>query len=237
MDEVAEKEQNSKPEIAMAEISYLSRPHSGNVQIRPDFREYKIPYLSYRDASEDNRVIDIKDLSVSVEGGKVKLSSKRLGKEVCPCFSSAYNYKFGTSEIYQFLGDVQRQNATKMLSAQLDSLLIMLGHLPRISYKNIVVSPESWIIDNLWGDNDFAQSIEKFRSQHEKLGMPRFLSFSQGDNYFIVDEKSDVSVREFFNLTKKMKTVTLSEFLPLSEDMDHYVAVMEIVQPFIPAEK
>lgn len=103
--------------------------------------------------------------------------------------------------------------------------------------KNIVVSPESWIIDNLWGDNDFAQSIEKFRSQHEKLGMPRFLSFSQGDNYFIVDEKSDVSVREFFNLTKKMKTVTLSEFLPLSEDMDHYVAVMEIVQPFIPAEK
>lgn len=236
VEDVAKKEQNSMADIALAEISHLSRPHSGNVQIRPDLRDFIIPYLAYSRYVSD-RMIDIKDLMVSIVGGKVKLVSDRLGKEVCPCFSSAYNYKFGTSELYQFLGDVQRQNATKMLSCQLDSLLMMLGRLPRVSYKNIIVSAESWIVDNMWEGNDFIQGMDRFRSQHEKLGMPRFLAFNQGDNYFIVDENSDVSLREFFNLTKKMKKITLSEFLPLSEDIKHYDTVMEIVQPFIQTEK
>lgn len=237
VDEVAENEQNSNPEIAMAEISHLSRPHSGNVQIRPDSREYKIPYLSYRGNTEDNRSIDINDLVVSVVGGKVKLRSIQLDKDVCPCFSSAYNYKFGTSELYQFLGDVQRQSLTKMLSSQLDSLLSMLGHLPRVSYKNIIVSAETWIVDNTWADLDFTQGMVNFRRQHDKAGMPRFLSLNQGDNYFIVDKMSDVSIKEFFNLTKNMKKVILSEFLLLSEDIEHYETVMEIIQPFIQKDK
>lgn len=234
--EIANTEQCSNENIAMAEISHLSRPHSGNVQIRPDVRKHVIPYLAYNGDGECH-AIDIRDLTVSVVGGKVKLNSIHLDKEVCPCFSSAYNYKFGTSDLYQFLGDLQRQNATKNLSSQLDSLLNMLGHLPRVTYKNIVVSAETWIIDNTWTDIDFARGKESYINKHKKLGMPRHLSFSQGDNYFIVDSASDISIRELFNLTKKMRKVTLNEFLPMAEDINHYDTVIEIVQPFLPKKK
>lgn len=234
--EIAKEEQNSNKDVVMAEISHLSRPHSGNVQIRPDEREYIIPYLS-NNGNVECQAINLRDLQVSVSGGKVKLKTTRLDKDVCPCFSSAYNYKFGTSDLYQFLGDVQRQNATKNLSAQLDSLLSMLGHLPRVTYKNIVVSPETWIIDNFWKNFDFVIGKDSYINKHNKLGMPRYLSFSQGDNYFIVDSESDISIREFFNLTKKMTTIILQEFLPMAEDIKHYNTVIEIVQPFIPKNK
>ncbi|MCM1140510.1 MAG: lantibiotic dehydratase family protein [Muribaculum sp.] len=233
--EIAKVEQSSNKNIVMAEISHLSRPHSGNVQIRPNIREYKIPYLSH---SIDSRYqeINISDLTVSVVDGKVKLNSTRIGKEICPCFSSAYNYKFGTSDLYQFLGDVQRQNATKILSSRMDSLLSMLGHLPRVTFKNIIITAETWIIDNTWTKLDFVKGLESFLAMMKKLDMPRFLSFNQGDNYFIVDNESDISIREFFNLTKNMRKVTLYEFLPLAEDIKHYDTVIEIVQPFLQKE-
>lgn len=233
---IAETEQCSNENTLMAEISHLSRPHSGNVQIRPDVREYTIPYLSC-EKDDKRQNISLRDLRVSVAGGKVKLSSENLYKEICPCFSSAYNYKFGTSDLYQFLGDVQRQNATKFLSSQMDSLLSMLRHLPRVAYKNIIVSAETWIIDNRWTGKVFTHGMEMFRSICKELRMPRFISFNQGDNYFIIDSESDVSIREFFNLTKKMSIVRLSEFLPMAVDMKHYDTVIEIVQPFLPKEQ
>ncbi len=230
------REQSINPDTILAEISHLARPHSGNVQIRPSFRKYLIPYLSFG-KNDGLESVDLQDLLVSVSSGKVKLHCTSTGKEVIPCYTSAFNYKFGTSELYQFLGDIQQQNSANIFTVQTDSLLLLLKHIPRIAYKNIIIYPEAWMVENSWDGRELSIARETFRNMHKNAFMPRFLSFNQGDNYFIIDIESDISLNEFFNLSKKIKNVSLKEFLPLVEDFSHYATVMEIIQPFIPSEK
>ena len=232
LEEISEREQHALPDIILAEISHLSNPHSGNVQIRPSFRPYEIPYLSFK-KDDDIKTLHLDDLVINIIGGRVKLMSKKYNKEVVPCYSSAFNYKRLTSELYQFLGDIQLQKAARGLSANFYTLLTMLKHVPRIVYKNIMVNPESWQIENFWKRKQSTDSVEQFRSMHSFLKMSRYLSFYQGDNYFIIDVESDLSILEFFRLSKTQERVVLSEFLAMSDDFQHYKTILEIVQPFL----
>lgn len=230
---IGDKEQRVNGDYILAEISHLSSPHAGNVQIRPSFREFEIPYLSYKNEMSASQ-LDLKDLTVCVRNGKISLHSKFLDKSIIPCFTSAFNYKFNTSELYQFLGDIQQQNSMRTIGSRLDTLLLLLKHTPRVCYKNIIVSPESWLLDNNWDEPDPSCALIKFKDIHANLQMPQYLSFNQGDNYFVIDITSNESINEFLHLSKKIQKIVLTEFLPLSDDFHHYDSVIEIVQPFIP---
>ncbi|MBO5445000.1 MAG: lantibiotic dehydratase [Muribaculaceae bacterium] len=229
---VGENEIENNKNSILAEISHLTKPHAGNVQMRPNFRKYKISYLMYFDNNEKFN-IDIKDLFIKISNGKIHIFSSKLNKEIIPCFSSAYNYKFNSSDIYQFLGDIQQQHSSRALFSRFDSLLSMLRHIPRICYKNIIVFPESWLIKNTWKNMNETTAIENFKSVHENLKMPSFISFNQGDNYFIININYLGSIKEFINLTKNLSQVIVTEFLPLSKEFKHYDTILEVVQPFI----
>ncbi|HZB43694.1 MAG TPA: lantibiotic dehydratase family protein, partial [Pyrinomonadaceae bacterium] len=76
-------EQAARPEVVFAEIVHVPEGRAGNVVARPALREYEIPYLG-RAGVPLGRQIPISDLTISVRGGRVRLRSRRLGREVVP---------------------------------------------------------------------------------------------------------------------------------------------------------
>ncbi len=232
VDDISTIEQNAQNKL-LAEISHVTNPHSWNVQKRPNIRKAKICINSYRDDCH-GEIIDIKDLSICIKNDKVKLISNIDGKEVFPCFTSAYNYKYNSSEIYRFLGDVQMQYANQNLNINFNGLLKLLKHIPRIRYKNIIVAPESWLIEVksiISKDSIRTEDFYKLLGLKDK---PQFLSYAEGDQAFIVDVHSAFSLKEFSKLIRDKESIILEEFLPQTKDFKHYDSVAEIIQPFIP---
>ena len=77
------REEALRPGAIHAEVAHLPEGRAGNVLARPVLRGHEIPYLGVSGAPP-GRQIGIEDLLVRVEGERVVLSSRRLGREVLP---------------------------------------------------------------------------------------------------------------------------------------------------------
>lgn len=231
--DIANTEQESMKDVILAEISHLTYPHSENIQSRPNMRSAIIPISSLNQGNTEC-VIDISDLYIRIIGNKLHLFSRKLNKEVLPCFSSAFNYKYNTSDIYKFLGDIQHQNRNRTFSPSFNGLIKLFKHVPRVQYRNIIITPEKWFIskDEISINGKF--SIDKFKELHSAKQMPRFVFFAQGDNTFVIDINQERSIGILGKLISTASTIILEEFLPQSPDISHYSSVIEIIQPFVP---
>src|SRR6185436_6296753 len=95
---------------------YLPYDRIGNFAQRPLLRGYEIPILG-RSGAPIERQIPLGDLTVSVEGDRVILRSRRLGCEVLPRLSNAHNFsEAGHLPVYRFLCQLQDQNAVGVTS-------------------------------------------------------------------------------------------------------------------------
>lgn len=233
--DIADIEQRNNSNCILAEISHLTAPHSENVQARPMLREAVIPIAS-QSHTNPKLSIDVSDLYIRIYQGKLRLYSKKLDKEVIPCFTSAFNYSFRSSELYKFLGDVSHQNRNRAYKPSFYGLLKLFKHIPRIEYKNIIINPESWWLsgDDLYIKNKFSK--ERFLDFCSKNKLPRFLLYAQGDNTFIIDLEVERSISVFGKLISEKTEIIVEEFMPQASDFNHYETVIEVVQPFIHEE-
>lgn len=234
---VVQQEKETFPEhIILAEIDHLSETKIGAIQSRPVLREFSIPYATFG-SGDSKREIDLADLFVSVREGRVVLRSKRLSREVIPCFTSAFNPYFNTSPLYKFLFEIHLQNNVNYLCLSTEGLSILFPHLPRITYGNVVLAPETWkvnVSEFRTGKGKISMlSVSKFKEWHSKTEAPRHLQFSRKDNFLIVDIDSDLSIEALLDEIRNDDKIILSEFLPLASDMNHFESVAEIIQPLI----
>src|SRR6185295_7783108 len=93
-------------EAVFAEIVHLPEGRIGNIAARPVLRAYEIPYLGCSGAALD-RQIPVTDLRVAVRGGRVRLRSERLGREVIPRLTCAHNFSRRSLGLYRFLCALQ----------------------------------------------------------------------------------------------------------------------------------
>lgn len=138
-----------------AELYYLPNPRTGNVMIRPqDMRKYEITCLS-KSSKEEEFQIPISDLTISIRNNRIVIKSKKLNKEIKIYHTNAYNYSLADLPIFKFLGDLQYQD--KLMTAfQLPDF--ELDHVPRIRYKNVIISLAKWNIN-----------VQKFKKENPDL--------------------------------------------------------------------
>ena len=101
-------------ECVVAEIAHVPEVRTGNILSRPHLREYEISYLT-NTTLDDDHVIPVNDLMVSVSNNRVVLRSKRLKKEIVPRLTTAHNFSKGTP-VYRFLCELQNQGCISALS-------------------------------------------------------------------------------------------------------------------------
>ena len=209
-EEILSKKAENVENVIFAEISHIPEARSGNILLRPKLTDYEIPYIT-KSLNHRNFQLPLHDLMVSVYNGKVVLRSKKLNKIIIPSLSSAHNYSANSLPVYRFLCDLQTQHIKLPYSyLNLGILTFRVQFMPRISYKNIILSPASWTFNKSELSSLKHISIENFIKEKN---IPRYVVIAEGDNELLIDFESDYCKRLFKLEIKRKETVQIKEFL------------------------
>ena len=215
IEEIADFEQRQTPDVIFAEISHLPESRIGNIASRPVFREHTLHYLS--NYEHDGTDIPISDLMLSIRQGRLFLRSKKYDKEVVPRLTCAHNYSMSPIPIYRFLCDLQHQRITGGLSCGWSGLLATYDYLPRIQYKNIILSRELWRIkqEEVEGMDKLSDSelSVRFRELLQKRQMPTEVVIPDSDNELYLNLEDTQCQRLLLEEIAKRKQIVLEEFL------------------------
>ncbi len=213
--EIATNEQQNKPDAILAEIVHLPENRTGNVLMRPVFRQYEIPYLSNSILSVEQQ-ITLDDLYLSVRNNRLYLCSKRLKKEILPRLGNAHNYSFNSLPVYHFLCDLQLQNIRGGLFFDWGNLKAEFSFLPRVEIENVIVSLATWQLKK----EQFQELLEKNESilnttkkWQEHWQIPDLILLVDGDNELLINLHYEFSLKMFIAEIKKKSAITLKEFL------------------------
>lgn len=215
--EVAQKEADLSPNIILAEIVHLPESRVGNILSRPVFRKFEIPYLA-NSAVDLEHQIPLHDLMISVKQNRIVLRSQKLNKEVKPHLSNAHNFSSNALPVYQFLADMQTQNLRGALYFSWGILGNLYDYLPRVSYKNIILSSATWIIKQeeikeILKLNEDLKIFRAFSEFKEKRNIPNDVILADGDNELYINLNSVFSIKMLLSLVNKQSSFKLKEFL------------------------
>lgn len=235
-------EEALRPEIAFAEIVHLPEGRSGNILARPVLRGYEIPFLG-RSGAPPEMQIPVTDLMVSVEGQKVVLRSKRLGREIAPRLASAQNYNLRSVGLYRFLATVQAQGVAEGVVWNWGSFTAA-SFLPRVVYGRTVLQRARWAfraeeipeILAAKGDEVFGR-MQELRAARS---LPRHVALADEDNQLMVDLDNVLSVEMLVELVRRRPRFHLVESWPDPDEMvvsgERGRYVNEVLIPFVRKE-
>ncbi|MNS03646.1 hypothetical protein D3C72_349890 [compost metagenome] len=214
--EIVEKESMQHSDKILAEIVHFPESRTGNILRRPVLREYEIAYLSNSGVTE-NYTIDLNDLMVSVKNDKIILRSKTHNKEVIPCLSNAHNYSSKSLPIYHFLCDLQSQDLKPVFSFSWGVLESHYDYLPRVDYKEVILSKAKWIIskDEIAIFYKVAEHhlFESFSTWRKERQINRFVNWVNFDNTLLFDFEKEICIRLFLKSIQNYNKIILEEFL------------------------
>ena len=213
--EIADTEQKNNPDVIFAEIAHLPESRTGNVLMRPAFREYEIPYLSNSTLPKEQQ-ITLDDLYLSVKYNRLILHSKRLNKQIIPRLGNAHNYSFNALPVYHFLCDLQTQNMRGGFFFDWGNLTSEFSFLPRVEIENVIVFSATWQLQKKEYENLFKKGTDlgaELLKWQEKWELPDLILLAEGDNELLINLKDKLSTEMFVSLIKKQPNITLKEFL------------------------
>lgn len=208
------REEALRPEAVFAEIVHMPDiGRAANVLFRPVLREHEIAYCG-RSGTAPTSLIPVSDLWVSVEGSRIVLRSRRLGREVVPRLASAHNFAGRQMTVYRFLANLQQQGVTPFGSFQWGPFA-RARTLPRVTSGRLILAPQRFTLS--------AQEIaaivkgtplERMRILHQmqrEREMPRYVGFEDGDNVLAIDLENSLTVDAFAGAIKGRKEAALVE--------------------------
>ncbi|ATB27146.1 lantibiotic dehydratase [Melittangium boletus] len=231
-------EEALRPDVLFAEVVHLPQDRMGNVTCRPRLRPNDLVFLGESGAGPEQRIL-LSDLWVSVEGSRVVLRSKRLGREIVPRMSNAHNYASYGLNIYRFLGQLQHTHASWLQFSW--GPLARSSFLPRVVYGRTVLSLACWNMEaprlEAWGrarDAERFDAVQRFR--HEAR-LPRWICLRDEDNQLPIDLDNVLSVDTLVQAIKDRPRATLEELFPGPEALcargEEGGYVHELVVPFV----
>jgi thiopeptide-type bacteriocin biosynthesis protein len=211
--EMAELEQNANPDVLFFDMAYMGEGRVDNVNRRKQIYPYQLSLLNY-DLTESP--IALNDLYLHLHGDQLILRSKTLNKRLIPRLASAYNYTRSDLSAFRLLCDLQDQAIRTSLVLPLDTLLANQSRYPRLTYRNIVLSPARWKLGYKNLENQFkTPSIEQTRTYLKETGIPRYFKAGVADQTLFFDIEGEQDMEVFLQLLQLRKNLDIEEgFLP-----------------------
>ena len=207
-------EESLHPEAVFAEVVHVPEGRMGNVLARPALRDYEIPFLATAGVAPE-KTIPPADLQVTVQGRRVLLASRRLGRVVVPRLSSAHNFARGPV-VYRFLAHLQDQDGRA--GGWSWGALAEQSFLPRVTRGRHVLSKARWRIQASDLKAAMAASREgawgAFQTLRATRQLPRFVLLTDADNTLLVDLDQCLWVETLHHLVASRSVFTLTECFP-----------------------
>lgn len=209
-----EENMEAKDKI-IAEIVHLPESRIGNISSRPLLRNYEIHYLSASGVPCDQQ-IPASDIMIQFRNNRLRLFSKERGKEIIPRLSNAHNFSYDSLPVYHFLCDYQMYNRKSVHPLYLERLYNILGYLPRIRYKNVILSLRSWKVDinqhkDIISSKEF--NLDAILLLRKRLSLPMSIVIQEMDNNLLIDFNSLEGVRLFWSMLQKRKVLKIEEWI------------------------
>lgn len=200
-----------------AQIVHLPNLRAGNVIRHPHFLDYEIPIGTYS-SLDIEKVINYRDLLISVQNNRIVLRSSVLDKEVVPILNNAYNYSTSSVPLYRFLCDLQEQNCLSFPDFTVANLKTILRYIPRVTYRNTILVPSTWRIQSKkfdLGDKtlDDKRLLKVFLSVFQQYGIPYIVFIEEGDNKLYLNINSSTSIKAALPIIRRNQDVIFSEVL------------------------
>ncbi|MDH6252211.1 uncharacterized protein YeeX (DUF496 family) [Chryseobacterium sp. H1D6B] len=215
---ITEKEEELNPDFILAEVIHLPETRTGNVIRRPTLRKYEIPYLAQSVLPIENQ-IPIEDLYISLKNNRIILRSKKLNREIKPYLTNAHNYTADSLPVYHFLCDLHSQDVRTGLYLNWGSLKSIYNFLPRVEYKDIILSRAQWKVTEkelkrvLLLINEKEQLFLELAAWRNKRQIPQWIQWVRSDNKLIVNLENYDLVKMFIDAVKNNKSIQIEEFL------------------------
>jgi lantibiotic biosynthesis protein len=232
-------EEALRPAPVFAEVVHLPEGRVGNILQRPVLRGYEIPYLGRSGAPAD-RQLPLPDLLVSVQGERIVLRSRRLGREVIPRLTTAHNHTGRGLGVYRFLCALQHQHVVPGIKWDWGPLA-PAPYLPRVVCGRVILSRARWNLNSNElaafreprGARQFA-AVQQLRERHR---MPRYVALADGENELVADLDNVLSLE---TLAHEVKGRALASFVEMVPGPDQLCAsgpegsfTHQVIVPFV----
>jgi thiopeptide-type bacteriocin biosynthesis protein len=203
-------EQATNPNVVFAEIGQLSGMHVDNINKRPHLYDYEIPVNTISSLPVENQ-IHLNDIYLSIKQNRLIMRSKRLGKEIIPRLTSAYNYINNNLALFRFLCDMQHQDIQSNCSFNIESFFPGLSFYPRVKLGNVIISPAKWYLKE--GEiQNIGKSISCFNDIRQQKCWPPYIALTQTDQQLVFNLNNDAEISLFQSCICKLKNAQLQEY-------------------------
>ena len=202
----------------LAEIVHLPQGRAGNIVCRPVMRDHEILCLAQSGADIAGQ-IPLSDLTVRVEGTRVVLRSRRLGRDVVPRLTTAHYAKFADLIHYRFLWALHLQDSIQ--TSWEWGPLATVPFLPRVTHGRVVFARATWRIEPSElaaiqpGTKDTVSAMQRLRAARR---LPRHVLLTEADMALPLD-LDNVLCADVLTAEARRGPVTLVEQFPAAEEL------------------
>ncbi|WP_460358342.1 lantibiotic dehydratase [Actinoallomurus acanthiterrae] len=193
------------------ELTYLSSDaRAANVSIRPLLHEWELPINVATDRPAD-RLIELADVVVGVDGGRLYLRSPRLDRHLHVTQRSMLNLGKAPN-VCRFLIESSTAQARRVSPFEWERLAEATPFLPRLEHAGLVLRRARWRLR----DEAVAADADAMQAWRETWMVPRRVHLIQADNSILLDLTSAPSLAELRTAIARAPAgdVLLEEALP-----------------------
>lgn len=203
----------SKYDFVPAEFCHLPNDRMGNIIVRPSVRPYEIPHLSLSEKEADEQIL-VKDLMVYLDRATntFRVVSKKMKRHLYVTHSSAFNYTMSKNPVYRFLCDLQFQQRPVMQYRD-GPLHSLFKTIPRVVYKNIMLSRHSWVFSKADINKIASCSFVEFDAWRKEKKIYDEVLIKDYDNELYFDLNDPFSVEVLISEIKSKSFAILCEFI------------------------
>ncbi|AXT57444.1 hypothetical protein D1815_17445 [Aquimarina sp. AD1] len=215
--EVAGFEKSNYKDSVLAEINLVPQARAINILARKKYYDYSI---SVNTVPTDDRNIQLKDLFLHFDGNDFHLYSKSLKKTVVPRLTSAIDYSKISNLVYQFLCDLQYQNAEiYSLSFDLNNHIdLLIPFVPRIFLDEYTLLYPSQLLLTAGDYNDFEEFKTVLFKKLDQYKIEKNLVIPDSKGNLIIEISNNEDLMILYKSLNKHRILYVSELIYNSYD-------------------
>jgi thiopeptide-type bacteriocin biosynthesis protein len=209
-----EAKQYSDKNIQLMEVSYVSNLKGTEILARNIKRNFSLD-LNY--SSGENLLLS--DLFVQIVEGDLILFDSKSGVRLEPVISTADQYNYVDSPIYQFLCDFQFIRKPEAFGYIITSKIFSLfDYIPRIVFKGVILAAASWKLDSATFEHYIHKSAVREPGWNvafqKEFKLPDMVYVVHGDHKMFINLSSELQASTMLKHLIKDKNSYIEEYIP-----------------------